>query len=139
MAVSESVIMGHDGSTDRKVRTDTGGFLDLTDSIFRVRGSLKTGYVSISNGTEATLLAGTSDKYHDLLQISLSNTSAGVIDATLKDDGTTVQIFTLAANQTYNFNFQKPIPSNDKNRAWTVDLPDDNNSSVTVQALFVEL
>lgn len=139
MATSESVIMGHDGSTDRKVRVDTGGFLEATDSIFRVRGSLKTGYVALTNGTEQTLLGATTDKYHDLLQISFANTSDQIIDITLKEDGTTVQTFVLAANTSYNFNFQKPIPSSAKGYAWTIDAADANNSTVYCQALFVEL
>lgn len=136
---TENVIMGHDGSVDRKVRVDTGGFLQTTDSVFRIRGIVKTGYATITNGTEQSLLAGTSGKFHDLLQISFANTSDQIIDVTLKEDGTTVQTYVLAANQSYNFNFSQPVPSSDKNRAWTVDASDTNNSTIYIQALFVEV
>lgn len=138
MATSESVMYGNDGSADHPVKVDGGGYLIPADSAFRIRGSMKTGYVALTNGTEQSLLAGTSNKFHDLLQISFCNTSDQIIDVTLKDDGTTVQTYVLAANTSYNFNFQKPIPCNAAGYAWTIDAADANNSTVYCQALFIE-
>lgn len=103
---------------------------------YQVRDLVNTAYVSLTTGTVANLLAGVTDVFLDLVEISFSNNSAAV-DVLLQDSSTTVQIFQVPANSTVSYTFPVPIRQSATGDAWNVDMDDVTGTSVRVQAQFI--
>lgn len=103
----------------------------------QVRDLVNTAYVSLTGGTKTSLIAGVTDVFLDLVQISFSNNSGAATTCTLTDEATTVQSFVCPANDTRNYTFESPIRQSATGVAWYVDLPDISGTTVTVQAQFV--
>lgn len=118
----------------------------------QIRGLMQTAYVSIATGTEATLLAGVSGVFMDLVSISASTNSTFAITAVVppyidvRDCRTGGILFSfpvsgLSATNTgsqtvFSKDFLVPLPQAEAGNAWTVDMNDITGTTVNIQALF---
>lgn len=104
---------------------------------YQVRDLINTAYVSITTGTVAALIAGVTDVFLDLVQISFSNSSGNAASVVLNNDSTTVQTFLVNPNATTNYTFPVPIRATSTGSAWNVDMADITGTTVTIQAQFI--
>lgn len=105
----------------------------------QVRDLVATAYVTLSTGTEATLLAGAgAGVFLDLLYIMAANTSnaAVQIDVRAVTAGNVILSLYVPANSTAGVALPLPFPQDNSNNNWTVDMPDITNSNVLISALF---
>lgn len=120
---------------------------------YQVRDLIKTAYVSISNGTETTLLAGVAGVFFDLISLSASTTStfgvstlvppyvdirctrgSGVV-ASLPIGG--LSATNTGAARLNTLVMSAPIPQDEADSSWTVDMNDITGTTVNIQALFI--
>lgn len=102
------------------------------------RELLVTAYATLSTGTETTLATATAGGYLDLIQIIAANTSTAAqqIDLRAVSAGNIVLSLFIPANATAGAVLSSPWPQDATGNAWTVDGPDNTNSSILVSALF---
>lgn len=127
----------------------TGTFYQATQPVsgtirpIQVRGSLRTAYVAIANGTETTLLAGTASEFNDLIWLMAANTSTAAgaagtgsqLDIRSTTGGQIVASLYVENKSTVVFHPAVPIPMNTAADTWTVDM-NDIKSTMTISALF---
>lgn len=104
----------------------------------QTRGLLQTAYVSITGGAEATLLAGATGIYFDLVYVMATNSSDAAVTVDLRS-ATAAGIQTsirVPANGTAGVSMSVPIPQDVAADTWTVDMPDISGTTVTLGALF---
>ncbi|MEK6828664.1 MAG: hypothetical protein AABY15_00935 [Nanoarchaeota archaeon] len=116
-------------------------FDDLGRQVMRplqVRDLITTAYISITTGTETTLLAGVASTLHDLIYIMCTNESdaAVTIDFRSGTAGAIVCSVRAPANGTAGVALPVPIPQVEAAQAWTADLPDITGTTVDISALF---
>ena len=105
---------------------------------YELRDSLVTAYVQATTGTKTTLLAGDSNFFHDLLEVSFANNSTVVVtNVTLSDDGTTVRIVDVPVDGTVQIVEPVPFPQGAKGGNWQIDIDDITGTNVDVTALFI--
>ena len=118
----------------------------------QVRGLMQTAYVSITTGTETTLLAGVSGVFMDLVSISASTNSTFAVTAVVppyidvRDCRTGGILFSFPVSglsatntgspTTYVRDFNVPLPQSEAGNAWTVDMNDITGTTVNISALF---
>jgi hypothetical protein len=102
------------------------------------RGSLATAYVSLTTGTETTLLAGTAGEYRDLIYIMGTNNSDVAVSVDIRNvtAGNIQTTVRIPANGTAGVSLPVPIPQEETGNNWTADLPDITGTTVTLSALF---
>ena len=107
---------------------------------YQVRDLTTTAYVSLINGTEATLLAGASGVFHDLVLVTGANTSTNAVLIDIRDTKASNIVLSLfiPAKDTKSMFFQAPIPQSEADSTWTVDMGDDSNTTVDIFALFIK-
>lgn len=110
--------------------------------IFRplqVRDLLATAYVSLSTGTEATLLAASAGKLYDLVWVLMSNQSTAAVQVDIRPitAGNILMTFQVPANGTVGIAPPLPLPGGaDTGNNWTVDMPDVTGTTVNITGLF---
>ena len=104
----------------------------------QVRGLLQTAYISFSNGTETTLLAGATGIYFDLVYVMATNSSDAAVTVDLRSAtaGGIVTSIRVPANGTAGVSLAVPIPQDIAADTWTADMPDITGTTVTLGALF---
>lgn len=107
----------------------------------QVRDLIATAFVSLTTGTETTLLAASAGKQYDLIWILLSNESTAAVQVDLRavTAGNKVMSFQVPANGTVGI--APPVPLNatsDTGNNWTVDMPDITGTTVDITALFTQ-
>lgn len=106
----------------------------------QVRDLIVTAYVSLTNGTETTLLAATAGSFHDLIYLMGSNNSGAAVTVTIRPvtGGNTVMSLEVPANGTAGVATPVPYPqsASDTGNNWTADLPDITGTTVALSALF---
>lgn len=104
----------------------------------QVRDLISTAYVSLTTGTETTLLAGVAGSYLDLVYVMGTNNSdaAVTVDIRAVTAGNVQTSIRIPANGTAGVALPVPIPQDETGNAWTCDLPDITGTTVTVSALF---
>ena len=104
----------------------------------QTRGLLQTAYASISTGTEATLLAGASGVYFDLIYLMGTNNSDAAVTVDLRSatGGGIVSAMRIPANGTAGVSLAVPLPQDAAADTWTIDMPDITGTTITVSALF---
>lgn len=104
----------------------------------QVRDLTKTAYVSVTNGTEATLLAAVAGAFLDCVAIMGSNNSDAAISVDIRctTAGNVVHTLRIPANATAGWTPPIPWPQDATGNNWTVDLPDVTGSTLTFSALF---
>ncbi len=104
----------------------------------QVRELLATAYVTLSTGTEATLLAAVAGNYLDCIWMAFANTSsvAQQVDVRATTAGNIVHTAYIPANSTVGWAPTVPWPQDNQGNNWTVDMADVTNSNILVTALF---
>jgi hypothetical protein len=102
------------------------------------RDLIATAYVTLSTGTETTLLTAAAGQYIDLIGIVCANTSSAAvqIDVRAGSGGNIVQTIEVPGSGTAGWAPPVPWPQDATGNAWTVDMPDITNSNVLISALF---
>lgn len=104
----------------------------------QVRDLIQTAYVSVTTGTETTLLASGAGVFSDLIHVIATNNSDAAVTVDLRSatGGGIVTAIRVPANGTAGVACPVPIPQDIAATTWTVDLPDITGTTVTVSALF---
>ena len=104
----------------------------------QARDLVKTAYTSLTNGTEATLLAAVAGSYLDLVYLMGANNSdvAVTVDLSPVTAGNVVMTLQIPANGTAGIACPIPLPQGDTGNNWTADLPDITGTTVYLTALF---
>lgn len=107
---------------------------------YQVRDLITTARVSLTNGTETTLLAGVSGVFHDCAYIKGSNSSSGAVTVDIRDatTGGIVTTLDIPANSVAGVATPVPIPQNAAADTWTADMGDYTNTTVVVEGLFIK-
>lgn len=106
----------------------------------QVRDLIATAQVSLTTGTELTLLAATAGEFHDLIMISLANTSTVAVQVDVREvtAGNIVYSASLPVGPHPPFILAPPVPypNSATGNNWTVDMPDITGTTVFITALF---
>lgn len=102
------------------------------------RDLIATAYVTLSTGTEATLLAGVAGNFLDMISIIAANTSTAAVQLDIRavTAGNIVQTLYIPANATAGWTPPVPWPQDATGNNWTVDMGDFTNSNILISALF---
>lgn len=103
-----------------------------------VRGAIVTASASLSSGTAASLIAGDSDYFLDIIELTCANNSNAATTVTLINDGTTIRTFGVPAFSTAQVQFDVPLGQNTKNTPWIVDLPDITGTTISIAARLIK-
>jgi hypothetical protein len=117
---------------------------DLGRQVMRVnqvRDLLSTAYVSLTTGTETTLLAASAGFYFDLVYIMGANNSdaVAVVDIRPVTGGNIVMSLVVPPYGTSGVSLPVPLPqtgSDGTGNNWTADMNDITGTTVYVSALF---
>lgn len=104
----------------------------------QVRDLVKTAYVSVTGGTETTLLAAVAGSFLDLIMIVASNNSDAAVSVDIRavTAGNVVNTLRIPANGTAGWTPPVPWPQDATGNNWTVDGPDETGRTLTFSALF---
>jgi hypothetical protein len=104
----------------------------------QVRDLMATAYVSLTTGTETTLLAAGAGTYLDLVYLMGTNNSDAAVTVDIRGitGGNIVTSIRIPANGTAGVSLPVPIPQDETGNTWSCDLPDITGTTVTVSALF---
>jgi len=104
------------------------------------RELIATAYATLTNGTEASLLAGVSGVYQDLIYIMGANNSdvAATVDVRSNTLASVVLTLRIPANGTAGVALPVPIPQAQPQDTWTVDMEDITGTTVYISALFAK-
>lgn len=104
----------------------------------QVRDLMQTARATLTNGSETTLLAGSSGVFNDLVYIMGANNSDAAVSVDVRAaTGGGVQ-FTLQipASGTAGVSLPVPIPQDVAADTWTADMSDITGTTVSISALF---
>lgn len=106
----------------------------------QVRDLIATAYVSLTTGTEATLLAaGGAGVFLDCIMITATNSSTVATQLDIRDvtAGNIVHTMYLPASTgPIGWAPSVPYPQGNANNNWTIDMPDQTGTTVYVTGLF---
>lgn len=106
----------------------------------QVRDLIATAYVSLTNGTEATLLSASAGSFHDLIYVMGANNSdvAVTVDIRPVTAGNVIMTLQVPANGTAGIATPIPLPqsASDTGNNWTADMGDITGTVVYLTALF---
>lgn len=104
----------------------------------QVRDLIRTAYVTLSTGTEATLITAAAGTFYDCIWMAFANTSTAAvqIDVRAVTAGNIVHSAYVPANSTVGWAPPVPWPQDATGNNWTVDMGDFTNSNVLITALF---
>ena len=104
----------------------------------QVRDLIFTAYISLTGGTETTLLAASAGAYHDLIYIMGTNNSDAAVTCDIRSvtAGNIMTSIRIPANGTAGVSLPVPLPQDATGNNWTADLPDVSGTTVTLSALF---
>lgn len=132
-------------TTNPTAASDGAAVLRTADDLGRtltrpvqVRDLIATAYVSVTGGTETTLLAASAGVFHDLIMLVGSNNSdaAVSVDVRAVTAGNIINTLRIPANGTAGFAPTVPWPQDATGNNWTVDGPDETGRTLTFSALF---
>ena len=122
----------------------TASFDDLGRQVMvphQVRDLVATAAVTLSTGTETTILAGAAATFHDMLYITGSNDSDAAVSVDIRDSVANAAVVTtldIPAADRDSMTFPVPYPQSEVLSTWTADMPDITGTNVTLTALFVK-
>lgn len=104
----------------------------------QVRDLMATAYISLSTGTETTLLAGSASTFHDLVYVMGANQSdvAVLVDFRCGTAGSVVLSLEIPASGTAGIACPVPLPMPEVAQSWTADMGDITGTTVDITALF---
>lgn len=106
---------------------------------FQVRDLTLTAYVSVTGGTETTLLAASAGSFHDCLMITGSNNSDAAVSVAIRavTGGNVIHTMMIPANGMVGWAPAIPWPQDATGNNWTVDGPDETGRTLTFSGLFI--
>lgn len=106
----------------------------------QIRDLISTAYVSLTTGTEATLLAASAGNFLDLISVVGANQSTAAVQVDIRavTAGNVVMTLYIPAQSTAGAVMQIPWPQDATGNNWTVDMPDITGTTVNVSALFTK-
>lgn len=133
-------------TTNPTAKADGADVRPMTDKLGRpvmrpiqVRELIRTAYVSVANGTEATLLAASAGTFLDLIMITATNNSSAAtqLDIRATSAGNIIHTMYLPA-QSGPIGWAPPVPwpQDSTGNSWTIDKLDETGTTVYVSALF---
>lgn len=126
-----------DGGDIRPSADDLGR--TLTRPI-QVRDLMATAFVTITDSSEDTLIAGVASTYLDLIYILAANESGAAVNLAFRTGtgGSTMFELEVPAESTAGVSLPVPIPASEVAQAWTVQNTgsDISNTTVNISALF---
>ena len=106
----------------------------------QVRDLIATAFVTLTDSSEDTLLAGVSATFLDLIYVMAANESDAAINLAFRTGtaGSTMFELEVPAQGTVGVSLQVPIPASEVAQAWTVQNTgsDHSNTTVNISALF---
>lgn len=105
---------------------------------YATRDALVTASVTLTTGTNSTLISGDSDYPLDILEITFANQSSVAAQVTLKDDGTAVKTLEIPANSTLELAKNVPLTQGRAGGNWTLDMEDITGTTVVVEAVLMK-
>lgn len=104
----------------------------------QVRDLISTAYVTISSGTETTLIAASAGAFLDCIWMGFANqsTAAVQVDVRCTTAGNIINTVYIPAQSTAGWAPPIPWPQDATGNNWTIDMPDITGTTVTAQALF---
>lgn len=104
----------------------------------QVRDLIRTAYVTLSTGTEATLITAAAGTFYDCIWMAFANTSTAAVQIDIRavTAGNIVHTAYVPANSTVGWAPAVPWPQDATGNNWTVDMGDFTNSNVLITALF---
>ena len=104
----------------------------------QVRDLIYTAYVSVTSGTETTLIGAVAGSYLDCIAIMGSNNSDAAVSVDIRavTAGNIVNTIRIPANGTAGWVPAVPWPQDATGNNWTVDGPDETGRTLTFSALF---
>ena len=106
---------------------------------YQVRDLVSTAYLSLTTGTETTLLSAVAGVFLDCVQIVCANQSDAAVDVDFRSvTGGNVEFsITVPADATAGFVPSIPWPQGNTGNNWTADIADITGTTVNINALFV--
>lgn len=105
----------------------------------QVRDLIATAYVTLTTGTEATLLAAGAGTFLDLIMLTATNQSTAAVQLDIRNITAGNIIHTMvipASTGPVGFTPTVPWPQDATGNTWTIDMPDITGTTVNVSALF---
>ncbi len=104
------------------------------------RDLVSTAVASLTTGTETTLLAANTSKFHDMVFITGANDSDAAVTVDIRESTAKDVVFSLAipAADRVTIPFNVPYKQNYIDSIWTADIPDITGTTVDITALFIE-
>ena len=95
---------------------------------------------SLANGTETTIVTAVAATYNDLVLVACHNNSTAAITVSFRDvaAGTVRFMMTVPASDSRVLRFNIPLPQTTVNTAWTADMGDYTNTTITILAQAVQ-
>ncbi|MAH46491.1 hypothetical protein CMI37_11705 [Candidatus Pacearchaeota archaeon] len=140
-------LLGIGRNTQPSAVSDLGDVQPFFDDVgrqvtypYQVRDLLSTAYVSLTTGTEATLLTGQASTFRDLVSVICANSSTVAASVDFRDatGGGVVLTLEVPANSTAGATFTSPLRQNESANTWTADMNDLTGTTVNVAAQFVD-
>lgn len=107
-------------------------------AMHEVRGAIVSANASLTTGTATSLIAGDSDYFLDIVEMTCANNSAAAVSLTLMNDGTTIRTITIPATDTKHFKFDVPLKQQTKSTTWVADMEDVTGTTVTIDAYLIK-
>lgn len=107
-------------------------------AIHSVRSGIVTAAASLTTGTATSLVAGDTDYFLDIVELTVANNSSAAATVALTNDGTTIRTFQAPANSSFQLIFDAPLKQNTKGIAWLADMEDVTGTTVSIGANLVK-
>lgn len=103
-----------------------------------VRTSTLSTLVSVTNGVATSFIAGDTDYFLDIIELTIANASTVAATVALTNDGTTIRTFVAPASTTLCLQFNAPLKQNTKNTPWLVDMEDISGTTLNIGAYLMK-
>ena len=116
---------------------------NLLTSHYTVRDGIVTANATLTTGTSTSLIAGDSDYFLDIVEITFANSSTvalgnAVVGVDIINDGTVVRHIDMVDGGTEQLTFVTPLKQIVKNTPWMVDMDDVTGTTVKVGAHLIK-
>jgi len=117
-----------------------GGGARFDTNPYDLRDITATAAVTLTNGTETTLLGSTSVTRHNLVHVTASNNStvAAAVDLRSNTGDSVVITLEVPANDTVTVPYHVPYPQEAQEDVWSADMGDITATTISINALFIK-
>ncbi len=103
-----------------------------------LRGGRVTANATLTSGTIASLIAGDTDYFLDIVEVQFSNNSTVGVGVDLGNDGSVSRHVDIPASSTVQLMFVNPHKQGVKNLPWTVQMDDVTGTTVKISATLIK-